>query len=137
MIKGSPVLHATNLGLSTRSPVVTPAIPKCPKTVILFGNHCCLFSSVSQSCPTLCDPMDYSLPGFPFYHLPLSLLKLMSVMSSNYLILYRPLLLLPSIFPNIRVFSKESVLCMKRPKFGVSALASVLPMNIQDGFPLG
>ena len=133
MIKGSPVLQTTKLGLSTRSSVVTPAIPKCPKTVILFGNHCCLFSSVSQSCPTLCDPMDYSLPGFPFYHQPLSLLKLMSVMSSNYLILCHPLLLLPSIFPNIRVFSKESVLCNRWPKYW-SFSFSISPSNAYSGW---
>ena len=65
-----------------------------------------------------------------------SLLKLMFielVISSNHLILCRPLLLLPSIFPSIRVFSNESVLHFG----GVSALASILPMNIQDWFPLG
>ena len=48
-----------------------------------------------------------------------------------------PLLLPPSIFPSIRVFSNESVLHIRWPKFGVSASASVLPMNIQDWFPLG
>ena len=67
-----------------------------------------------------------------------SLLKLTSiesVMPSNYLILCHPLLLLPSIFPRIRVFSSESVLHIRWPKFGASA--SVLPMNIQDWFPLG
>ena len=70
-----------------------------------------------------------------------SLLKLMSiksVMPSNHLILCHPLLLLPSIFPRIRFFSNESVLCMRWPKYiGASASASVLPMNIQDWFPLG
>ena len=67
-----------------------------------------------------------------------SLLKLIeSVMPSNHLILCHPFLLLPSIFPSIRVFSNESVLHIKWPKFGVSASASVLPMNIQDWFPLG
>ena len=68
-----------------------------------------------------------------------SLPKLMSVesvMPSNHLILCRPLLLPPSIFSNIRVFSNESVLCIRWPKFGVSVSASVLPMNIQDLFPL-
>ena len=59
-------------------------------------------------------------------------------MPSNYLILCHPLLLLPSIFPSIRVFSNESALRMRWPKFiGVSALASVLPMNTQDWSPLG
>ena len=69
-----------------------------------------------------------------------SLLKLMSiesVMPSNYLILCCPLLLLPSIFPSIRVFSNESVLHIRWQSIGVSASASVLPMNIQDWFPLG
>ena len=66
-----------------------------------------------------------------------SLLKPMSiksVMPSNHLILCRPCLLLPSIFPSIRVFSSESVLCIRWPKDWNSA--SVLPMNIQDRFPL-
>ena len=69
-----------------------------------------------------------------------SLLKLMSielVMPSNHLILCCPLLLLPSIFPSIRVFSNESVLHIRWQSIGASALASVLPMNIQDWFPLG
>ena len=68
-----------------------------------------------------------------------SLLKLMSiesVMPSNHLILCCPLLLLPSIFPSIRVFSNESVLCMGWKSIGVSASALVLPMSIQDWFPL-
>ena len=58
-------------------------------------------------------------------------------MPSNHLILCCPLLLLPSIFPSISVFSKESVLGIRWPKYGVSASASVLPMNTQDWFPLG
>ena len=78
------------------------------------------FSSVSQSCPTLCDPMDCSTPGLFVHHQLLELLKLMSfesVMSSNSLILCCPLLLPPSIFPSIRVFSNESVLCIRWPKY--------------------
>ena len=74
-----------------------------------------------------------------------SLLKLMSfelVMPSNHRILCHPLLLLPSIFPSIRVFSNESVLCIRiyniqYQSIGVSGSASVLPMNIQGWFPLG
>ena len=69
-----------------------------------------------------------------------SLLKLMSielVMPSNHLTLCHPLLLPPSIFPSIRVFSNETVLHIRWPDIGVSASASVLPMNIQDSFPLG
>ena len=69
-----------------------------------------------------------------------SLLKLMSiesVMPSNPLILCCPLLLLPSIFPRIRVFSSESVLHIRWLMWKNWSSASVLPMNIQDWFPLG
>ena len=69
-----------------------------------------------------------------------SLLKLMSnklVMPSSYLILCRPLPFLPSIFPSIRVFSNESVPHVRCQSIGVSASASVLPMNTQSVFPLG
>ena len=69
-----------------------------------------------------------------------SLLKLMSiesVMPSNHLVLCPPLLLLPSIFPRIRVFSIKLVLHISSQSIGTSASASVLPMNIQDRFPLG
>ena len=144
------------------------------------------FSSVPQSCPTLCDPMDCSTPGCPVHHQlleftqthvhgvsdaiqtshPLSspsppafsfsqhfssvqslsrvrlfatprtaarqaalsitnfwslhkLMSIESVMPSNHLILCHPLLLLPSILPSIRVFSKESALCIRWQSFGV------------------
>ena len=73
-------------------------------------------SSVAQSCPTLCDPTDCSKPGFPVQHQTRSTLKLISielVMPSSHLILCHPLLLLPSIFPSIRVFFSESVLHMR------------------------
>ena len=69
-----------------------------------------------------------------------SLFKLVSVESvipSNHLILCCRLLLLPSIFPSMRVFSNESVLHIKWPKYWSFSLASVLPMNIQDWFCLG
>ena len=66
----------------------------------------------------------------------LKLMSTMSVMASNHLILCHPLLLPPSIFPSIRVFSNESVLLI-RWTIQVSASGSVLPMNIQDRFPLG
>ena len=76
------------------------------------------FSSVTQSCPTLCEPMDCSMPGLPVHH-QLPEYKLMSielVMPSNHFILCCLLLLLPSIFPSITVFSNESVLCIRCPK---------------------
>ena len=66
-----------------------------------------------------------------------SLLKLMAVMPSNYLILCHPLLL-PSIFPTIKVFSNESVLCIRLPKYwSLSFSISPLPINFQDWFPWG
>ena len=64
--------------------------------------------------------MDCSTPGLPVYYQLPKLLKLMSielVMPSNHLILCRPLFLLPSILPSIRVFSNESLLCIKWPKY--------------------
>ena len=77
-------------------------------------------SSAAQSCPTLCDPMDWSTPGLPVHHQLLEFTKLIpieSVMSSNHLILWRLLLLLPSIFPSIRVFSNDSALRIRWPKY--------------------
>ena len=100
----------------------------------------CCYCSVAQLCLTLCDPMDCSMPGFPVLHSLPELLKLRSiesVMPSNHLILCCPLLLLPSIFPSIRVFSSESVLPISWPKYWSLASASVLPRNIQDWYPLG
>ena len=58
-------------------------------------------------------------------------------MPSNHLILCRPLLLLPSIYPSIRVFSNESALLIKWPKYWSFSFASVFPMSIQGSFPLG
>ena len=78
------------------------------------------FSSVTQSCPTLCDPMNHSTPGLPVHTNSRSSPKLMSiesVMPSSHLILCRPLLLLPPIPPSIRVFSNESTLHMRWPKY--------------------
>ena len=76
-----------------------------------------------------CDPMHWITPGFSVhYKLP----KLESVMTSNYLILCHPLLLLPSIFPSIRVFCNESVLCNRWPKYW-SFSFSISPSNEYSG----
>ena len=78
------------------------------------------FSSVTRSCPTLCDPMNQSTPGLPVHHhLPssLRLTSIESVMPSSHLILCRPLLLQSPIPPSIRVFSNESTLHMRWPKY--------------------
>ena len=78
------------------------------------------FSSVAQSCLTLCDPMNISTPGLPVHHqLPefTQLMSIKSVKPSSHLILCHFLLLLPPIPPSIRVFSNESAPHMKRPKY--------------------
>ena len=98
--------------------------------------HCKLtISSVqSLSCFSL-QPLDCSTPGFSSIINSRSLLKLMSielVMPSNHLILCCPLRCLPSIFPNFRVFSNESVLCIRRPKYW-SFSVSITPSNEYSG----
>ena len=97
------------------------------------------FSSVSQSCPTLCNPMNRRTPGFPVHHqLPGSpkLMCIESVMPSSHFILCHPHLLLPPIPPSISVFSNDQFFPWGGQSIGVSALASVLPMNTQDWSPL-
>ena len=82
-----------------------------------------------------CDPMDCSMPGLPVPTVSWSLLKLMSielVMASSHLILCHPLVLLPSIFPSIRVFSSESALCVRWPKCW-SFSFSISPSNEYSG----
>ena len=89
---------------------------------------------MTHSCPTLCNPMDCSTLGFLSITNSWSLLKLMSIVSvmpSNHLILWHPLLL-PSIFPNIRVFSNESVLYFKWPKY-CSFSFNISPFNEYSG----
>ena len=81
----------------------------------------------------LCNTMDCSTPGFCVHHQLQSLLKLMSiesVMPSNHLILCQPLLR-PSVFPSIRVFSSESALCIRWPKYWSF---SISPSNEDSGF---
>ena len=93
------------------------------------------FSSVAQSCLTLCNPMNCSTPGLPVHHKLLESTKPMSivlVMPSNHLILCRPLLLLPSIFPSIRVFSNDSALRIRWPKYW-SFSFSISPSNEHPG----
>ena len=97
---------------------------------------CRVWSSVqSLSCIRLCSSMDCKTPGLPSITNSQSLLKLMSielVMPSNYLNLCRPLLLPPSIFPSIRVFSNESVLRLKWSKYW-SFSFSISPSNEYSG----
>ena len=93
------------------------------------------FSSVAQSCPTLCDPMNHNTPGLPVHHqLPDSpkLMSIESVMPSSHLILCHSLLLLPPIPPSIRVFSNESTIRMRWPKYW-SFSFSISPSNEHPG----
>ena len=95
------------------------------------------FSSVAQSCPTFCNPMNSSTQGLPESTItnswsPPKPMSIKSVMPSNHLILCHPLLLLPSIFPSIRVFSNESALCIRWSKYW-SFSFSVSPSNEHPG----
>ena len=92
-------------------------------------------SSVTQSCPTLCDPMNRSMPGLPVHHqLPefTQIMPIESVMPSSHLIICQPLLLLPPIPPSIRAFSMSQLFARGGQNIGVSASASVLPRNTED-----
>ena len=93
------------------------------------------FSSVIQSCPTLCDPMDRSMPGLSVHHqLPefTQLMAIKTVMPSNHLILCCPILLPPLVLPSIRVFSDESVLHIRWPKYW-SFSFSICPSSEYSG----
>ena len=93
------------------------------------------FSSVAQSCPTVSTPWTEACQTFLSITNSQSLFKLMSielVMPSNHFIPCLPLLLLPSIFPGIRVFSNESVLHIKEPKYW-SFSFSISPSNEYSG----
>ena len=95
------------------------------------------YSSVAQSCLTPCDPMNCSMPGLPVHHHHQLLEStqthaIESVIPFNHLILCRPLLLLPSIFPSIRVFSSESALCTRWPKYW-SFNFNISPSNEHPG----
>ena len=81
----------------------------------------------------LFQPMDCSMSGFPVHHQPPELtMSIKSVMPSNHLILCHPLLLLPSVFPSTRVFSSESVLGIRWPKYW-SFSVSISPSNEYSG----
>ena len=93
-----------------------------------------IFSSVAQSCPTLCDPTNCSMPGLSITksRSSLRLRPIKSVMPSSHLILCRPLLLLPPIPPSIRVFSNESTFRMRWPQYW-SFSFSIIPSKEHPG----
>ena len=107
--------------------------PSCLQDKLLTSCHV-----QSLSCVQLfATPWTIARQAFLSFTIFCSLLKLMStesVMPSNYLILCHPLLLLPSIFPSVRVFSNESALHIRWPKYWSLSISP--PMNIQDWFPL-
>ena len=112
-------------------------VPACFKCNSSFSSI--QFSSVAQACSTLrshrFQTHQASLSMTNTQSLP-KLISIELVMPFDHLILCHPPLLSPSVFPNIRVFSNELVLCIRWPSIGVTASALVLPMNIQDWFPL-
>ena len=97
----------------------------------ILGCHCCL---VAQSCLTLCNPMDCSIPGFPVLYYLLEFVQTYVLWISDAIqpsLLCHPLLLLSSIFPSIRIFSNESAVCTLVQTIRPWASAAYLPMNIQ------
>ena len=130
------------MALSYHSKNLKQQMDQCYSSV-LFGKqrkntssrHECQFSSVTQSCPTLCDRKNCITPGLPVHHHSRSSLRLTSiesVMPSSHLILCRPLLLLPPIPLSIRIFSNESTLCMRWPKYW-SFSFSIIPSKEPPG----
>ena len=85
------------------------------------------FSSVIQSCPTLCDPMDCSTPGLPVHHYLPEFTQ--THVPSNHLILCRPLLLPPSIFPASGSFQMSRLFTSSGKRIGLSASTSVFPIE--------
>ena len=102
----------------------------------LFSLSCCC-CSVTKLCPTLWGPMDCRMLGFPVLHYLPEFVKFMfieSVKPSKYLILCHHLLLLPSIYPSIRIFSNKLALRITWPKYWSFSIS--LPNIIQGWFPL-
>ena len=95
------------------------------------------FSSVTQSCPTLCNPMNHSMPGLPVHHQlrEFTQTHVELVMPSSHLILCRPLLLLPQSLPASGCFPMSQLFTWGGQSTGVSALASFLPKKSQGWSP--
>ena len=95
------------------------------------------FSSVAQSCSTLCNPMNCSTPGLPIHHQLPGFTQTHVHRVGDAIQPSHPLLLLPLIPPSIRVFSNESTLRMRWPKYWSFSFSVSLPMNTQDWSLLG
>ena len=113
----------------------TPSFFTSLTLLLMFENtELFQFSSVAQSCPTLCNPMNRSMPGLPVHHqFPESPkpMSIESVMPSSHLTLCRPLLLLPQSFPALGSFQTSQLFACGGQSFGASS-TSVLPVNTQD-----
>ena len=106
----------------------------------MFNNSCCCSCSVTQACPTLCEPIDCSTAGFLAFTVSHSLLKLMStelVMPSKRPSSIAHFSSCPQSFPASGSFPMSWLFASGGQSTGASASASVLPMNIQGQFPLG
>ena len=128
----------SEFGSGARSPTKHDHFPMCPS---FCAKHHAYILSVQFSCVRLFVTLwtatcQASLSITNSWSL-LKLMSIASVMPSNHLILYHPHLLLPSIFPSIRIFPMSQFFASGGQSIGVSASASVLPMNIQDWAPLG
>ena len=116
-------------------PILNPPPSSLPIPSLWVVPEFSSVQSLTQLCPTLCDPMDCSMPGLPVHHqLPESTqpMSIELMLPSNHLILCRLLLLLPSIFPKIRVLSSESALRIRWPKYW-SFSFNISPSNEHPG----
>ena len=133
-VKNPPAVQVGDLGSIPglrRSPGVGKGYPLQYSGLENFMGYIVQFSSVAQSCPTLCIPMNDSMPGLPVHHQLLEFTQT-HVHQVGHLILCRPLLLLPTIPPNIRVFSNEPTLRMRWPKYW-SFSFNISPSNKHPG----
>ena len=118
----------------------------CPAVWMYFSS----VSSFTQSCPTLCDLMDCSTPGLPVHHQLLEFMQTHVHWVSDAIQPSHPLLSPSSPAFNLSqqqglykwvsfqwIFSNESVLCIRWPKYWSFSFSISLPVNIQDWFPLG
>ena len=117
LLKGQYLIYTLRNRLFLSHFFFPPHFCSVPRKLCLFNKS---ISSAAHLCPTLCDPTNHSMPGLPVHHqLPefTQTHAIESVMPSSHLILCCLLLLLPTIPPNIRVFSNESAICMRWPKY--------------------
>ena len=97
----------------------------------------CCYCSVAQLCLTVCDPMDCSMPGLPVHHQLPEFTQTDVHWVSDAIQPSHPLLSCPQSLPASKTFPMSQFFTSGGWSIGASALASVLPMNIQDWFPLG